>query len=87
MAPIEVTSGTSNELTITSQYFSDIEDDDIWLCNHAPVTVTFKVRPLIGNIEDYEDFSWRYYQTDYAASKQHALPTISSVIAEDSTLL
>ena len=83
--PIEVTSGTSNKLVITSQYYSDIEDDDIWICKNAPVSVTYTVHPLVGNIADYEDFTWRYYQSDNAAENHYALPTVSSDVADGSS--
>ena len=83
--PIEVTSGASNELVITSHYYSDIEDDDIWVCKNAPVSVTYTVHPLIGEIEDYEDFTWRYYQSDNAAENHYALPTVSSDVADGSS--
>lgn len=83
--PIEVTSGTSNKLVITSQYYSDIEDDDIWICKNAPVSVTYTVHPLVGDIADYEDFTWRYYQSDNAAENHYALPTVSSDVADGSS--
>ncbi len=82
--PIEVTSGASNEFVITSQYYSDIEDDDIWICRNAPVSVTYTANPLVGDIDDYEDFTWRYYQSDNAAENHYALPTVSSDVADGS---
>ena len=76
-SPIEATSGATNKLVISSEYFDLIESNRVWLCEHSgptPTTVTFSAALLLGDsIDKYDNFTWSYSQTD----NTHPLPGIA----------